>query len=496
VIAFAALAREPLTRAPEVVRVLLGPFGLQFLVLLCGGTLVFGWTAFRDVVRIRRTVPGWLITSASATLCYLLLSRAAPPIGDLNTTRGFSWAAAMIALLAFAIASFICAFVEPAAWMRWLDRDPRAFAFGAITGIAGCFAAIAVNHWRIASYWTLRVVERLLPLFGQKFEVDAPALLIGTPYCKIYLAGACSGLEGMGIVAVFLVAYLWFCRDDLRFPAAFALVPFALIVVWLFNAVRIAMMIAIAPLVGDAMTSVFHSMAGWISLNLVALGIVLLSRRSALFTVDSSVGVYLLPLFFLMAIAFLTRFGTDGFDLLYGLRVLVVVIALIVFRHELSQFDWKPSWWAIAVGALVFAIWIGIDLLTGHVTGDPAFGGALGRLSFGAAIMWLMLRIVGAVITVPIAEELAFRGYLLRKMISSNFRAVGFDRFTWPSFLISSAIFGALHGRWIAGIIAGMLFALAAQRRGRFSDAVYAHATANALIAVLVLVTRNWSLWT
>jgi exosortase E/protease (VPEID-CTERM system) len=496
VIAFAALAREPLTRAPEVVRVLLGPFGRQFLVLLCGGTLVFGWTAFRDVVRVRRVVPGWLITSASAIVSYLLLSRAAPAIGSMNTTYGLSWALAMIALLALAIASFIAAFVEPAAWMRWLHRDPRAFAFGIVTGVAGCFAAIAADHWRASSYWTLRVVERLLPLFGCKVEEDVPRLVIGTSQFKVYLAGGCSGLEGIGIVAVFLVAYLWFCRDDLRFPAAFALVPVALTIVWFFNAVRIAVMIAIAPLVGSAMTSVFHSMAGWISLNLVALGIVLLSRRSALFTVDSSVGVYLLPLFFLMAIAFLTRFGTDGFDLLYGLRVLVVVIALIVFRRELSEFDWKPSWWAVAIGTLVFAVWIGIDFVTGHATGDPAFGGALGRLSFGAAMTWLLLRIVGAVITVPIAEELAFRGYLLRKMISSNFRAVAFDRFTWPSFLISSVIFGALHGRWIAGIIAGMLFALAAQRRGRFSDAVYAHATANALIAALVLITKNWSLWT
>jgi membrane protease YdiL (CAAX protease family) len=57
-------------------------------------------------------------------------------------------------------------------------------------------------------------------------------------------------------------------------------------------------------------------------------------------------------------------------------------------------------------------------------------------------------------------------------------------------------LFGALHGRWIAGTLAGMLYALAVYRRGELADAVLAHTTSNALIAVYVLVTASWSLWT
>ena len=145
---------------------------------------------------------------------------------------------------------------------------------------------------------------------------------------------------------------------------------------------------------------------------------------------------------------------------------------------------------------LTFLAWIAIDFLQGGIHGDRAFENGLARLSAGAGAVWLTFRVLGAVVTVPLAEELAFRGYLLRKLISSDFRSVAFDRFTWLSFLGSSVLFGALHGRWVAGIVAGMLFALAARHRGRFSDAVYAHAIANALIAVLVLTTKSWSLWT
>jgi membrane protease YdiL (CAAX protease family) len=53
----------------------------------------------------------------------------------------------------------------------------------------------------------------------------------------------------------------------------------------------------------------------------------------------------------------------------------------------------------------------------------------------------------------------------------------------WFSFLLSPVRFGLLHNRWLAGIIAGMLFALALYRCGQLGDAVVAHVTANALIA-------------
>ena len=72
---------------------------------------------------------------------------------------------------------------------------------------------------------------------------------------------------------------------------------------------------------------------------------------------------------------------------------------------------------------------------------------------------------VGSVVTVPLAEELAFRGYLTRRLMATEFQEIPLGRFTWFSFLISSALFGALHGRWLAGILAGMLYALALYRR-------------------------------
>jgi CAAX prenyl protease-like protein len=105
-------------------------------------------------------------------------------------------------------------------------------------------------------------------------------------------------------------------------------------------------------------------------------------------------------------------------------------------------------------------------------------------------------RVLGAVITVPIAEELAFRGFLVRRLIAADFDRVSPRRFTWISFLGSSLLFGAMHQAMLAGTIAGAIYALTLYRRGALIDAIVAHATTNALLAAYVLATGSWSLWT
>ena len=103
---------------------------------------------------------------------------------------------------------------------------------------------------------------------------------------------------------------------------------------------------------------------------------------------------------------------------------------------------------------------------------------------------------VGYVIAVPLAEELAFRGYLTRRLISADFEVVPLGQFSWLSLVASSVLFGAFHGHfWFAGCLAGVLFAIALYRRGRIMDAVLAHATANALVAVYAATTGSWQVW-
>ena len=96
----------------------------------------------------------------------------------------------------------------------------------------------------------------------------------------------------------------------------------------------------------------------------------------------------------------------------------------------------------------------------------------------------------------PIAEELAFRGFLARRLIDREFDRLPFSALTPLSVVVSSVAFGLLYGQhWIAGIVTGLACAAILRRRGRIGDAVVAHATSNLLLAAWILLRGDWGLW-
>jgi membrane protease YdiL (CAAX protease family) len=76
---------------------------------------------------------------------------------------------------------------------------------------------------------------------------------------------------------------------------------------------------------------------------------------------------------------------------------------------------------AIAISAVVFAVWIGLEWAMGKTDSPAAIPGPLAEMPAGLAAAWLIFRVLGSVITVPIAEEWAFRGYALRRLVSPDF---------------------------------------------------------------------------
>jgi CAAX prenyl protease-like protein len=85
----------------------------------------------------------------------------------------------------------------------------------------------------------------------------------------------------------------------------------------------------------------------------------------------------------------------------------------------------------------------------------------------------------------------------MRRIVSPAFASVKGQSVTLLAVLISSIAFGVLHGdRWLAGMIAGLLYAFAFLRRGgKIGDAVAAHAMTNTMLAGYVLLWGKWSLW-
>jgi CAAX prenyl protease-like protein len=177
------------------------------------------------------------------------------------------------------------------------------------------------------------------------------------------------------------------------------------------------------------------------------------------------------------------------------LRFVTAGGALWVFRREYRGLNWRFGWAAPLTGAGIFLIWIAPEWIT-HGNAASSLGAALAALSPLARTAWISLRVAAAVVTVPLAEELAFRGYLARRLVARSFDEVPFTRLTLLSIALSSLAFGLMHGQhWLVGIVAGLAFALLLRSRGRMGDAVVAHAVSNLLLAAWVLARGDWGMW-
>jgi exosortase E/protease (VPEID-CTERM system) len=304
----------------------------------------------------------------------------------------------------------------------------------------------------------------------------------------------------------FGILWLVLFRRECRFPRALLLLPAGVLVAFLLNSVRIALLILIGNAGAETIAlGGFHSQAGWIAFNLVALGFSFAAvripwigikspRADAAASFENPVPAWVFPFVSILAAGMIAHALTADFEWLYPLRLLAAIAALFFFRRSYATLDWRIDWEGPAMGALVFFIWIGIDRFASAAP-DP-MPASLAAASGPARAIWLAARALAAVVTVPLAEEMAFRGFLYRRLVSPDFKSVSFHRFSWTALAVSSLAFGLLHGdRWFAGMVAGLLYAVVMLRRGRIGNAVVAHGTTNALIALDVLVFRQWHLW-
>ena len=183
---------------------------------------------------------------------------------------------------------------------------------------------------------------------------------------------------------------------------------------------------------------------------------------------------------------------------LYPLKILLVVGMLVTFRllyTELRGFKFSLGDAALSLGAglTVFVVWVGLDI-PWAVIGDA---GAGYDPRDAGQIDWLLVgfRLAGAVLVVPLMEELFWRSYLMRWMVQSDFLSVNPTVVTLNAVLISSVVFGFGHHQWLAGIFAGLVYAWLYRRTGHLNYAIFAHAVTNGVLGVWVLTTGQWSYW-
>ena len=185
---------------------------------------------------------------------------------------------------------------------------------------------------------------------------------------------------------------------------------------------------------------------------------------------------------------------------LYPIKAVSVVALLYRYRGEYRELHLKDllnggtSAAVFVAGMATFLLWISMDW-TLSVTGGPkGFDPTL--LPEGAIrILMTASRVAGAVLVVPLMEELFWRSFLLRYVINADFESVQIGRFTWTSFLVTTVLFGLEHHFFLAGMVAGAIYNIILYQTRSLAQCVLAHAVTNLALACYVLYTGKWYFW-
>jgi CAAX prenyl protease-like protein len=181
----------------------------------------------------------------------------------------------------------------------------------------------------------------------------------------------------------------------------------------------------------------------------------------------------------------------------------VVVVAVLIWACRVTWRDLSP--WprpgaialALATGLLVTVAWVGLD---GHYPTFGAVGGT--RAAFNPNVLprearaaFVTVRLLGLVVLVPVFEELFWRSFLLRWLISDDFTRVPIGGVTPLAAAGSSVLFGLVHPEWLPAVLTGLAWAWLLKQTGSLGACVISHATANLALGLYVLATGQWKFW-
>lgn len=483
---------------------LLASYGVAAALVLLG---LFDGRAIRHLLRYSDTRAVPLI----ANMLGLSLLIASLPL--LRADLGPAGVAALWALWAAAAAAVIAGATLMLAPLRiWRSVLRRLGWVAPLAVIAGATAPFAARMlyplWQVETLaaLTFDMVTRLLTLAGTPVQSFPDTRVIGAESFFVNVANSCSGVEGLVLTTIFAAIYMALFRRTLRFPHALLILPLALLASWALNAVRIAVLvqIGISGYPGLAIGG-FHSHAGWLMFTILSLLIVLTAQAVPLFHarvqvaggeqeasdappapppfLSDPVVAQILPFAVFMASALLASTFAQEPALAYPMRAAAMGVVLALFWPYLEALPWRVDPASVLAGIAVAGLWI----IAAPAPGSPP---PVAALSGFAALVWVVARCVGTAVFVPVIEEIFFRGYLLNRIAPPGAPALRVA----GAVVVTTALFAVLHDRWLEAALAGLVFAALALRARNVTNAIVAHAVANALIAGWALATGNWAM--
>jgi CAAX prenyl protease-like protein len=187
----------------------------------------------------------------------------------------------------------------------------------------------------------------------------------------------------------------------------------------------------------------------------------------------------------------------------YPLRIVILAAVLWIFSRQVIDLRCSSPLGTVLLGVAVFAIWVAPDILFPAYREHWLFQNSVfGHLSnkvpsevlTSPIVLWS--RVIRAVVLVPILEELFWRAWLMRWIISPRFQQVKLGSYSPAAFWITATLFASEHGSyWDVGLIAGIVYNWWMIRTKSLGDCILAHAVTNACLCWYVVATHHWEYW-
>ncbi|MDZ7263781.1 MAG: CAAX prenyl protease-related protein [candidate division KSB1 bacterium] len=206
---------------------------------------------------------------------------------------------------------------------------------------------------------------------------------------------------------------------------------------------------------------------------------------------------YVVPFAIFIALSYLGTLFENGSYYFYPIKTIAVALTLFLYRQHYNELRQRIRIQAIGmaavVGFFVFVIWVVPE----------GWYPTLGTSEFNPFVFtdrtwisWLIFfRLTGAVVVVPIFEELFWRSFLIRWIINPDFNKVPLGQFSWLSFTLTVIFFGLEHHQWLVGIVAGVIYNLLVYWQKNLWACIIAHAVTNLALGIYVLHTGRWGFW-
>ena len=198
------------------------------------------------------------------------------------------------------------------------------------------------------------------------------------------------------------------------------------------------------------------------------------------------------------------RFTPDIYAISYAFKTVAVAALLVFFWRHYTKVRWNHWWLGVIVGVVGIFQWVGMQLwLQQHVplfappAAEDVFNPFRDIASPEARWAFIAVRIAGAVLVVPVMEELFWRDFLWRQVLAPNvFKLAAVGEWGWAPFLGVSVAFAFVHGNWwLTSVVWALMIGGLLAYTKSLGACIVAHAVTNLLLAAHVLRTHDWAFW-